>query len=502
MRKILTILIIFLVTIFWANYLVSNYIDNIEQKNDETKKEIIKKEEIEKKHIVEEKSKEEVENKISALRKRFELKWLIQKWDTYSENWQNLLALQSYLSAIKQNPWDKKVIKKIGDTYFEMNKFPAAYTYYKDLINTDFIDPKKIAITYFFTLPKEKDKLNFQEIYANIDKFNLDKDDTFFYKTSVECVFNKDTCQTKFENYIKNYTWENQNILYIKEAFNNYNSFQVKEEYFKDIQILLAIFKAKMYWVTNILSNEILKEKPDYLPVIKVLAKGNYEIWNYKEAKKQLLLFNKINTQKWNVDDPKVNYLIWIINIKLHEYLLSNIYFTKALKSGYKNRADISRRLIYNYYLKGYKDKMMAEFKNLINNLDNLNSTDYSLAIYYALINWENKLANRWTSKALQLYPKNDNFYWYKWWFYKESWDYDKAEYYLKEWLKLNISNPLINLNLGIIEADRWNFLKAKIYLKNTLKEDINWDFWKFASKKLKEILLEEKKIENEIQDF
>jgi Tfp pilus assembly protein PilF len=145
---------------------------------------------------------------------------------------------------------------------------------------------------------------------------------------------------------------------------------------------------------------------------------------------------------------------------------------------------------------------MMNEFKNLINNLDNLNSTDYSLAIYYALINWENKIANKWTSKALQLYPKNDVFYWYKWWIYKDAWDYEKAEYYLNEWLKLNLKNPLINLNLGIIEANKWNFLKAKIYLKNTIKEDTNWDFWKFASKKLKEVLFEEKNLENEIQDL
>jgi len=502
MRKILTILIIFLVTIFWANYLISNYLNEIKIKEELKKKEIQKKKEIELQNKKVEKSKKDVENKINALRKRFELKWLIQKWDIYSENWQNILALQSYLSAIKQNPWDKKVIKKIGDTYFEMNKFPSSYSYYKKLINTEFIDPKKIAITYFFTLPREKEKLNFQEIYTNIDKFNLNKDDTFFYKTSVECIFNKDTCQSKFQNHIKEYNWKNQNILYIKEAFNNYNSFQIKEQYFKDTQILLAIFKAKMYSVTNILANDIIKNKPDYLPIIKVLAKWSFEIWNYKEAKKQLLNFNKINAQKWNSDDPKVNYLIWIINIKLHEYLLSNIYFTKALKSWYKNRADISRRLIYNYYLKGYKEKMIKEFINLIDNLENLNSTDYSLSIYYALISWENEIANKWTSKALQLYPKNDNFYWYKWWIYKETWDYEKAEYYLKEWLKLNISNPLINLNLGIIEADKWNFLKAKIFLKNTIWEDTNWDFWKFASHKLKEVLLEEKKIENEIQDF
>jgi hypothetical protein len=405
------------------------------------------------------------------------------------------LALQSYLSAIKQNPDDKKLIKKIGDTYFEMNKFPASYWYYKKLIWTEFIDPKKIAITYFYTLPKDVKKLKFEEIYWNINKFKLDKDDTFFYKTSVECVFNKDTCQNKFEKYLINYKWTNQNIWYLEKAFSDYKSLQIDKQYFKDTQILLAIFKAKIYAITNILALDILKEKPNYLPVIKILAKWNFEIWNYREAKKYLLQYNKINSS-----DPKVNYMLWIININLHEYILSNIYFIKALKSWHKNKSDISRRLIYNYYLAGSKDKMLGEFKNLINNLDKLNSTDYSLAIYYALINWENIIANKWASKALQLYPKNDNFFGYKWWIYKELWDFDKAEYYLKEWLKINISNPLINLNMWILESDRWNLLKAKIFLKNTIRQDTNWEFWKFATKKLEQVLLDEERIKNEIE--
>lgn len=496
MRKILTILTICIITILWANYLVENYMakveidSNIKQKKEEVKKEIKK----DQKKL--EISKEEVDNKLENLRKRYELKWLIQKWDTYFENNQDILALQNYLSAIKQNPGDKKIVKKIWDTYFEMNKFPSSFTYYKDLIWTQFINSKKIAITYFFTLPKEKEKLNYTEIYKNIDKFKLEKDDSFFYKTSVECIFNKDTCQNKFKNYVKNYKWVNQNILFVKQAFDDYESFQVKQQYALDTRILVAIFKAKMYWVTNILAKDILKEKPNYLTIIKVLAKWYYEIWNYTEAKKYLLEYNKIDSS-----DPKVNYMLGIININLHEYILSNIYFTKALKSWYENKSEISRRLIYNYYLDwSSTDKMINEFKNLINNLDWLNSTDYSLAIYYTLINWETVLANKWTNKAIQLFPKDDNFYWYKWWIYKESWDYDKAEYYLKEWLKINISNPMINLNMWLINADRWELLKAKIFLRNTIKQDVNWEFWKLANKKLEEILLEEEKMKNEFE--
>ncbi|MDQ7009834.1 MAG: hypothetical protein Q9M94_06075 [Candidatus Gracilibacteria bacterium] len=506
MRKILTILTICLITILGANYLVENYMNKIgnEKLIEIEKSEKIKRIENNNTKIennnkkIEKISKEEVDNKLENLRKRFESKGLIQRGDTYFANEQHKLAQDLFLKALKENPEDKKIIKKIGDTYFEMNRFPRAYSYYKKLVGAEFINSKKIAITYFFTLPKEKEKLNFKEIYKNIDSFKLEKDDTFFYKTSVECIFNKDTCQNKFKTYIKNYNGVNQNILFIKQAFNDYESFQVKEQYALDTRILVALFNAQMYGITNILAKDILEDKPDYLTIIKVLAKGYYEIGDYKEAKKYLLKYNKIDSS-----DPKVNYMLGIININLHEYILSNIYFIKALKSGYKNKVDISRRLIYNYYLHGEStDKMIAEFKNLIENGDGLNSTDYSLAIYYTLINGENNLANKWTSKALQLFPKDDNFYGYKGWIYKESGDYDKAEYYLKQGLKLNIGNPLINLNMGLINADKGKLLKAKIFLKNTIKEDTNGEFGKLATKKLEEILLEEEELKNKLNDF
>jgi len=73
MRKILTILIIFLVTIFGANYLIENYMDKIQNKKNIEEK--IKKEKEKEKKIKKEKiAKMSVENKIIALRKRFELK--------------------------------------------------------------------------------------------------------------------------------------------------------------------------------------------------------------------------------------------------------------------------------------------------------------------------------------------------------------------------------------------------------------------------------------------
>jgi len=57
---------------------------------------------------------------------------------------------------------------------------------------------------------------------------------------------------------------------------------------------------------------------------------------------------------------------------------------------------------------------MISEFETLLTYSKQINQTDYSLAIYYALINEQTILANKWVNAALELYPENDNFYGYK----------------------------------------------------------------------------------------
>ena len=125
----------------------------------------------------------------------------------------------------------------------------------------------------------------------------------------------------------------------------------------------------------------------------------------------------------------------------------------------------------------------------------------YSLAIYYALINSQTVVANKWVNEALKLYPENDNFYWYKWWIYKEAWDLASAEESLQKWFNINSHNPLINLNLWIVEGQKENFLKAKIYFRNTIKEDPNWDFGLAAWQELIKIEEQEREFEEQLEE-
>lgn len=451
-------------------------------------------------------SSKDIKNRIALLRSRFSLKWLINNGDTYLENQQLALALKSYLAAKEKNPKDKSVIKKIWDTYFEMHKFSIANTNYKALRwNESFIDDNRLILSYIYALPTKDDSpLNYTAIYEEIESFWLSSTQTFFYNNALTCIDSLDNCLEMFEKAIREWkASENNNLQEIAEAFKTFSWLQIEEDatYLKKTYLLGALFKAWLYPIVIKWWERILQEKPWYLPIVEMIAKWYFELWKYDKSKKYLLEYNKQDTL-----NPQINYMLGIVNIKLHEYILSNIYFIKAKKWWFTPVSMIYRRLIYNYYLVDNTDKMMDEFANLINTGDeNLSEIDYSLWIYYSLINWKKAQANKWINKALKLYPEDDNFYGYKWWIYKEAWDIDSAKKYFNKWFSLNKNNPLINLNMWIMEAQQWNMLKAKIFFKNTIWQDPKWQFWDAASTELAKIQLQEqqnkKKTEEQLQE-
>ncbi len=513
MRKVFIITIIFIITLFAADFLVANYLWTDTKKTTQTntsnkkednkilqkkKEKLLKQKRIREEAEINHKNIEEARKKTSLLKKKFSMRWLVQKGDNYFENRELRLALKEYLAAMKENPNSTMTIQKIADTYYEMKKYTIAYKYYKNIIWTDTADSNKIALSYINTVNIPKDKnIDLKPLQEEIKNFWLAKEDAFFYTNSLECIKDVDLCQKKFELYISQNKWtKNKHILSIKDAFKTYKSLISNEKYYKQTYFIWALFQNELYTISNFLWTQMLKDKPWYLPMLKIVAKWFFEVWNYESSKKYLLEYNKVDPT-----DPKVHYMLWIVNIKLNEHILSNIYFVKSRKYWFKPESAISKRLIYNYYLINDSKNMMKEFKHLIEETKDTTALDYSQAIYQSLINKKQIQANKWTDRALKLYPKDDIFYWYKWWIYKEVWDLKWAEEILLEWLAINAENPLINLNLWIIESEKEDFFKAKIYLKNTIKEDPNGDFWEAATEELLRIAKKEKAFEEELEE-
>ncbi len=83
-------------------------------------------------------------------------------------------------------------------------------------------------------------------------------------------------------------------------------------------------------------------------------------------------------------------------------------------------------------------------------------------------------------------------FYWYLGWILKEKKRFPEAEEALRKWQEINPRNPLILLNLWMIERLQWDSNKSVAYFKKTIKINEDWEFWKMAEQQLK-LIMEEK---------
>ena len=453
---------------------------------------------------------EEKKEKIANLRKKLALRWLIIKWDINLKNKEYTSALVKYLQIHKEIPNDQATIQKLWDVYFNMKKFKQAYWYYNEIKDYERLGRDKAAIALISSMILNEE--NILKINNELDTLWLSKDQLFYYKNSISCKTDFSLCKLNFQNYFneniktKSWTWESIEKIQFEELYNietaltNYENFQVDDLLYKWALVSWAFFENWLFPIAIETSKIVLEEKEDYKPLLKLIAKSYYELWNYIEAKLYLIKYNKLIKK----DDPEASYFLWVVYERLHEYILSTIHFKKALKTWYENKLDVNKRILFNYYELWEIEKMLESFKIIINeNKEDIISDDYNLAIYYNIVNEKMDDAKNYTIEALKKYPESEIFNWYMWWILMEEinskpeveqldWEeinlYIEAEKYIDIGLELNPKNPMLTLVKWKLEMSKWDARKAFIYFKKTVSLDNSWDFWKIAKQELEGI--------------
>jgi len=474
---------------------------------------------------------ENKKDKIIELRKRLALKWLILKWDLNLQNWDYTSALIKYLQINKEIPGDKSIILKLAEVNYNLKKFDKAYSYYSQIKDYNNIDKNLIAKILIYSLELNDENIN----YINKELINLwlNDDELFYYKTSFNCKKDFSECRKEFQNYFasksnkqnKEWTWaidnseiKSQDLLNIKEAIENYDNFQLEDLDYKWALIAWAFFENWLYPIAIETSNAVLKSKNDYKPLFKIIAKSNYELWNYTQAKLYLIEYSNIDN-----NDDEINFFLGVVYEKIHEYILSTIHFNKAIELWYIDILDINKRILSNYYQLWEIDKMLETFKIILSgDKEKLTSNDYNLAIYYNIVNDKIKDAKEYTKEALVKYPKSEIFNWYMWWILMDevnskpflfntkttsSWSTEKtsswntnsnkeqismlfseAESYINKWLELDSKSPMLNLVKWKLEMSKWEYKKSFLYLTKTVSLDPKWEFGEMAIEELKNI--------------
>lgn len=491
MKKILFILssiILAVVFFLWFNY-YKNHL-NIQKNIKKTK---VISQEIEKVNKVEEtkiiisepiiKTKDE---KIETLRKRFSLRWIIARWDNFFDWNQLILALNEYAKALKQNPKDEQIIKKLALTYFELKRFQNSVEQFSKI--ETFLN-KDETNKYILSLIYQIDFTSNENIKITIDKINflnITAEEKFYYTTIINSAIDFHQAKKSFEEYFTN----NQELIFqplinIKNAIINYNNFKSNDLYYKDALIIWTFFQARVFNISNILAENMLEQKPNYKPILLIIWKWNYELWNLEKSQKYLQEYYNLEPK-----DKDISYILWNINFKLHDYITSNLYYNVALDNWFEPKIELKRKLIYNYYLNWDNRAMLNMFSFL---LDEENSTidDFSLWIYHAILEWRNLNAIARSERWLQKFSWQnwyEVFYAYLWWVSRESRELDKSREYLIKWLSINSKDPLLTLNMGYLNEYEEKYNLALIYLKRTININWDWEFWELAQKEISEI--------------
>lgn len=451
------------------------------------KKEEEKIEEIENPYEEKEEEKTSQEDPKEMLRKKYAVKWLLIQAENYMNDSLYPLALKDLLKAYEESWKSTEIAEKIGDIYMKMDKFRLAYNYYKKMwTNIDEEKKEKIllALIYDTNIGLEGKR---QDIKKELESLKLSEQKNFYYQNALFCIENfhewKKIFQERFfpENSDKETQEETliEELKNIKQAIENYRNFQTDDISYKNALIVAAFYKNKLYPVAIELGKQILEEKENYKPILKIIAQSYFDLWNMENTKNYLELYNKISP-----DESDIIYMLGLINMKLKEFLLSNIFFNHSLELGYEPRIEIKRKLIYNYSELNQKEKMLQEFEYLIKEED-YEQSDLYLALYYFIINDQKDKALELAKYGLQKYMNDANIYGYMARIYKDKNELDKAEETLKKWYEFDWKNALINLNFWQVYVLRWEEKKSVIYFKKAIRNDNNGEFAQEAKEAL-----------------
>lgn len=439
-------------------------------------------------------NKEIVREKIEIIRKRLALKWLIIEGDSYYRDGQLPLALKKYLEFYTNNSYDPLIIDKLGDTYFEMKKFSSAYNYYIKIKNaSDEIKEKTAQSLVLMT--KIHDLASVEDVQNKLKQLELPEEIFLYHSISLSCSIDFHACKKDFWEYFwpesTPSSWSGpqepevnyKKLSRIKDAIINYKNFQIDEVYLKDAYLIWAWYSNGLYSLSAYLWEQLLEEKINYKPILKIVAQSYFELGEHEKAREVLLTYYEIDDE-----DIWVVYLLWIVNSKLREYVLANIYFNKALDLWYDDAAHIHRQLIHNFYTLENDVSMLDSFVSLIDQ-DNITQNDLSLWIYYHIIHEKYPQALTWALKWKKLFGLESGiFHAYEWWILTEKWKYEQAQLILQQGLDIDSDNPFVLINFGYNALARENKWEALIYFKKILSLAPDSEFAENATKEIEKL--------------
>lgn len=236
----------------------------------------------------------------------------------------------------------------------------------------------------------------FSETLKNID---IPENMREAFQVSWICEHEFISCEKAIWEYKHNYG----PIVDLKNALKNYEALGNKDASYKEALLIWALYKNKDYTTAMKIGENVLRKKPDYRPILKIVWFSAFMIHEYERAQWVLAKYKKLESK-----DPEVDFILWLIQFEKEDYETSNIYFNKAVLWGYKPKIVVERKLAYNYYALWLYKNMFQVLGYLVLESD-VTEADITNAIYLALEDGESRYAGEWIRIAKEKFPDSDN---------------------------------------------------------------------------------------------
>lgn len=345
--------------------------------------------------------------------------------------------------------WNNEVERKLAHISYKAKKYPRSTELYKKYKSELYLSEKEEllhALRYtaddgFLTLLGE---LN---LPTHVKEANM---------VSWKCEHEYIAC----EEAIRGYQYDYAPIRDLKNALKNYESLWNKDISYKEALLISALYKNEDYTTAMKIGERVLQTKSDYRPILKIVGFSAFMIGQDERAAGVLAKYKKLEPK-----DPEVDFVLGVIHYERQDYDTSNIYFNKAILSGYVPKITVERKLAYNYYILDLPKNMFQVLGYLVLEPDSTEA-DFTNAIYLALTHNELRNADGWIKAGRKKFDKSDTLKALEAWHLRITGMKEEAQTIIDDILSQNPNHLIAVVQAGILAHESGEKIKAKTFFQ------------------------------------
>ncbi|MCB9807523.1 hypothetical protein H6768_06695 [Candidatus Peribacteria bacterium] len=136
------------------------------------------------------------------------------------------------------------------------------------------------------------------EFLPTLQKIDIPENIRAAFQVSWKCEHEFISC----ENAIREYKYNYGPILDLKNALKNYESLGNKDQNYKEALLIGAFYKNQDYTTAMKIGENVLRKKPDYRPILKIVGFSAFMIDQYERAQGVLSKYKRLEPKDAEAD--------------------------------------------------------------------------------------------------------------------------------------------------------------------------------------------------------